>query len=127
MKVPILLVDDDPDDLVALRATLEPLGLEIVAAESGEDALRLLLARDFAIVVMDLMMPGLNGFETAALIRERDRTRGMPLVILTGFDEDVDALLVVVLDLYGRQRCFGLPQSGLSAPQHGRCYRECRY
>jgi CheY-like chemotaxis protein len=88
MSGPVLLVDDDFDDLVALRATLEPLGLEIVAAESGEEALRLILRRDFAIVVMDLMMPRMNGFEVCALIRERDRCRDLPVVILTGFDED---------------------------------------
>lgn len=85
---PILLVDDDFDDLVALQATLEPLGLEVVKARSGAEALRLILERDFALVIMDLMMPGMNGFEACALIRGRDRCRGLPIVILTGFDED---------------------------------------
>lgn len=88
MKVPVLLVDDDPDDILALRVTLESPGLEIVSADSGEEALRLLLRRDFALVVMDLAMPRMNGFETGNLIRERDRCRGLPIVILTGFDED---------------------------------------
>lgn len=88
MKGPVLLVDDDFDDLVALQATLDPLGLEVVKARSGDEALRLILARDFAIVIMDLVMPGMNGFEACALIRERDRCRGLPIVILTGFDED---------------------------------------
>lgn len=84
----VLLVDDDPDDLVALEATLEPLGLEIVKANGGEDALKLILDRDFAAVIMDLMMPRLNGFEAAALIRQRERCRDLPILILTGFDED---------------------------------------
>lgn len=88
MKPAVLLVDDDPDDLVALSATLEPLGVEIVAAGGGDEALRHLLRRDFAVVVMDLMMPRMNGFEVAELIRGRDRTRTLPVVILTGFDED---------------------------------------
>lgn len=88
MKIPVLLVDDDFDDLFALEATLEPLGLEIVKAESGEEALRMILKRDFAIVIMDLMMPGMNGFETCSLIRTRDRSRHLPVVILTGFDEE---------------------------------------
>ena len=88
MNAPVLIVDDDFDDLVALQATLEPLGLEVVKAESGDEALRLILQRDFAILIMDLMMPRMNGFEVCALIRERDRCRDLPVVILTGFDED---------------------------------------
>jgi len=84
----ILIVDDDPDDLFAIRVTLEPLGLEIVEADGGEEALRRLLERDFAVVVMDLLMPRLNGFETAALIRQRDRSRGLPILLLSGFDPD---------------------------------------
>ncbi len=84
----VLIVDDDPDDLVAVEATLEPLRIEVVKANGAEDALRLILDRDFAVVIMDLMMPRLNGFETAALIRQRDRCRDLPILILTGFDED---------------------------------------
>ena len=88
MSLPVLIVDDDPDDLVALSATLEPLGLEIVPACGGEEALRQLLKRDFAIVIMDLMMPRMSGFEVCALIRQRDRCRDLPIVILSGFDEE---------------------------------------
>lgn len=85
---PVLLVDDDDDELFALQAALEPLGLEIVTAGSGDEALRLILRRDFAIVIMDLSMPRMNGFEVCALIRQRERCRDLPVVILTGFDED---------------------------------------
>lgn len=88
MKGPILIVDDDPDDLVALRATLDPLGVEVVTADGGDEALLQLLRRDFALVIMDLMMPRMNGFEICALIRQRDRCRDLPVIILTGFDED---------------------------------------
>lgn len=84
----ILLVDDDPDDLFALRAALEPLGLELVVAGGGEDALKHVLQRDFALIVMDLLMPRMNGFEVAALIRDRERTRRLPIIILTGYDPD---------------------------------------
>ncbi len=84
----VLIVDDDADDLVALEATLEPLGVEIVKAHGGEEALKNILERDFAVVIMDLMMPRLNGFEAAALIRQRERCRDLPILILTGFDED---------------------------------------
>ena len=88
MNGPVLLVDDDFDDLVAVEATLSPLGLEVVKAESGDEALRHLLQRDFAVIIMDLMMPRMNGFEVCTLIRERDRCRDLPVIILTGFDED---------------------------------------
>lgn len=88
MKIPVLLVDDDADDLFALEASLEPLGLDIVKAGCGDEALRLILRRDFAIVIMDLLMPGMNGFEVCSLIRTRDRSRDLPVVILTGFDEE---------------------------------------
>lgn len=88
MNGPVLIVDDDVDELFALKAALEPLHLEIVTAETGDEALRLLLRRDFAIVVMDLIMPRMNGFEVCAFIRQRERFRDLPIVILTGYDED---------------------------------------
>lgn len=88
MKPAVLLVDDDIDDLVALEATLEPLGVELVKAASGPDALRLILQRDFSLVIMDLMMPVMNGFEVCAMIRGRDKCRNLPVIILTGFDEE---------------------------------------
>ena len=84
----ILLVDDDRDDLFAFETILEPLGLEIVCAESGEEALRKLLERDLSIILMDVMMPGMNGFETAALIRQRKKLQDTPIIFLSGFDRD---------------------------------------
>jgi signal transduction histidine kinase len=84
MTVPrILLVDDRPDNLLALRAVLEPLGLDLVEAASGEEALRHLLAGEFALIILDVQMPGLDGFETARLIRGRERTRYVPIIFLT--------------------------------------------
>lgn len=79
----LLLVDDVPDNLVALEAALEPLGRRIVLAHSGEEALRNLLKEEFAAVVLDVQMPGLDGFETAEAIRGRDRTSGIPIIFLT--------------------------------------------
>jgi signal transduction histidine kinase len=79
----ILLVDDRPDNLLALRAVLEPLGHELVEAGSGEEALRHLLAGEFALIVLDVQMPVLDGFETARLIRGRERTRYVPIIFLT--------------------------------------------
>jgi two-component system, sensor histidine kinase and response regulator len=79
----VLLVDDRPDNLLALRAVLEPLGLDLVEASSGEEALRHLLAGEFALIILDVQMPVLDGFETARLIRGRERTRYVPIIFLT--------------------------------------------
>ncbi|MDE2491843.1 MAG: response regulator [Elusimicrobia bacterium] len=84
----ILIVDDDPDDLLALEATLSPLREEIVRARDGVEVLGLLLQRSFAVVIMDLLMPRLNGFETGTLIRQRECSRDLPIILLTGFDVD---------------------------------------
>jgi two-component system, sensor histidine kinase and response regulator len=79
----VLMVDDRPDNLMALAAVLEPLDADLVAAPSGEEALRHLLGEDFAVIVLDVQMPVLDGFETARLIKQRERTRHIPLVFLT--------------------------------------------
>jgi two-component system sensor histidine kinase/response regulator len=81
--VRILLVDDQPDNLLSAEAVLESLGEKIVKAESGREALRQLLEHDFAVIVLDVMMPDMDGFETAALIRERERSRHTPIIFLT--------------------------------------------
>jgi len=82
-KVPILLVDDQPEGLMALEATLAPLGQQLVTARSGREALRHLLYQDFAVVLLDVVMPDMDGFETAQLIRERERSRNTPILFLT--------------------------------------------
>src|SRR5688572_31491863 len=70
-RVNILLVDDTPENLIALEAVLADLGQNLIKARSGEEALRLLLRQEFAVILLDVNMPGLNGFETAELIRQR--------------------------------------------------------
>ena len=85
--VNILLVDDEPGGLLALEAILEPLGQKLITARSGHEALRHLLAHDFALILLDIRMPGLDGFQTAALIRERGRNRVTPIIFLTASDE----------------------------------------
>ncbi len=70
-KADILLVDDTPANLLALEAVLEDLGQNLVKAHSGKDALRYLMDHDVAIILMDVQMPGMDGFETAELIRQR--------------------------------------------------------
>ena len=84
----ILLVDDRPANLIALEAILEPLGHRLVKANSGEEALKRLLLGDFAAILMDVQMPGLDGFQTAALIKERERTRHIPILFLTAINKD---------------------------------------
>jgi CheY-like chemotaxis protein len=85
---PILIADDDPDDILALTAALESLGHPIIAAASGVDALRLLLTNDICLVVLDLSMVPMGGLETASLIRSRRKWRDLPIVFLSGFDEE---------------------------------------
>jgi two-component system, sensor histidine kinase and response regulator len=85
--VNILLVDDEPKGLLALEAILEPLGQKLLTARSGHEAVRHLLAHDFALILLDIQMPDLDGFQTAALIRERERNRHTPIIFLTASDE----------------------------------------
>jgi signal transduction histidine kinase len=82
-KVSILLVDDEPRNLTALVAVLEGLGHRLVLARSGKEALRCLIREDFALVLLDVLMPDMDGFETAALIRSRPRSRDVPIIFLT--------------------------------------------
>jgi signal transduction histidine kinase len=89
----VLLVDDRPDNLLALRAVLEPLDLELVEASSGEEALRHLLGDEFAVIVLDVQMPVLDGFETARLIKGRERTRHVPIIFLTAISGEPEHYL----------------------------------
>lgn len=86
----ILLVDDDEQSLNALCAVLEPLGQRLVVARSGEEGLRRLLREEFAVILLDMRMPGLDGLETARYIHARTRTRHIPIVFLTAHAEDVE-------------------------------------
>jgi PAS domain S-box-containing protein len=86
--VEILLVDDRPENLLALEAILEPLGQRLVRAPSGEAALRCLLERDFAVILLDVQMPEMNGFETARMIKARERTRFIPIIFLTAISKE---------------------------------------
>lgn len=88
--VDVLAVDDNPTNLLALENLLAHLGVNFVKAHSGDEALRNILERDFAVVLLDIQMPGLNGFDTARLIRTRERSRHMPIIFLTAFSHDQD-------------------------------------
>jgi PAS domain S-box-containing protein len=86
--VEILIVDDRPENLLALEAILDPLGQKLVRAHSGDEALRLLLSHDFAMILLDVQMPGIDGFETARLIKSRERTKYIPIIFLTAISKD---------------------------------------
>jgi PAS domain S-box-containing protein len=86
--VEILLVDDRPENLLALEAILEPLGHKLVRAQSGEEALRAVLKHDFAVILLDVQMPGMNGFEVARIVKSRERTRHIPIIFLTAISKE---------------------------------------
>src|SRR3954468_12797249 len=84
-EIEILLVDDAPDKLLALEAALSDLEQTVVKATSGPEALRLVLKREFAVILLDINMPGMDGFETAALIRQRKSSAHTPIIFITSF------------------------------------------
>lgn len=85
----VLLVDDDERNLLAVATVLEDLG-EVVLAHSGEEALRHLLKGEFAVILLDVYMPGMDGYETAQIIRGRDQTRGIPIVFLSAVNKEAE-------------------------------------
>jgi PAS domain S-box-containing protein len=84
----ILIVDDQQENLLALEAVLEPLGQNLVRASSGEEALRRLLDDEFACILLDVQMPDMDGFETAEFIKQREKTRSIPIIFLTAIDKE---------------------------------------
>jgi PAS domain S-box-containing protein len=85
----VLLVDDDERNLLAVATVLEDLG-EVVLARSGEEALRHLLKGEFAVILLDVYMPGMDGYETAQIIRNRDQTKGIPIVFLSAVNKEAE-------------------------------------
>ena len=85
----VLLVDDDERNLLAVATVLEDLG-EVVLARSGEEALRYLLKGEFAVILLDVYMPGMDGYETAQIIRSRDQTKGIPIVFLSAVNKETE-------------------------------------
>lgn len=88
LKARVLIVDDDERNAFAASEALEVLGHELVVARSGEEALRLLLNQEFSVILLDLHMPGMDGYETARLIRDHPRTRDTPIVFVTAVFRD---------------------------------------
>ena len=89
----ILVVDDRPENLLALRELLEPLHQEVTCVTSGDAALRCLLNQEFAVILLDVQMPGMDGFETAHRIKQREKCRYIPIVFLTAYSLDSEQAL----------------------------------
>src|ERR1044071_6521707 len=87
-KAKILIVDDKPENLLAMESILEGLDQNLVQATSAREALRYLLMEDVAVIVLDVQMPGVNGFELAELIRERERTQHTPIIFISATSVD---------------------------------------
>jgi CheY-like chemotaxis protein len=84
----ILIVDDEPSNLLALEAILEPLGQNLIRAASGVEALKHALKHEVSVVLMDVQMPEMDGFEAAELLRKRPKTRDLPIIFLTAISKD---------------------------------------
>ncbi|HIJ86687.1 MAG TPA: diguanylate cyclase [Desulfuromonadales bacterium] len=88
-KVPILIVDDLPQNIMAIEAVIADEGFDVITASSGNDALRLSLKHDFALLLLDVQMPGMNGFEVARLIRSNPKTHHFPIIFVTAGIKDL--------------------------------------
>lgn len=91
--VNILMVDDRPENLMALEAVLMSPNYRLVRANSGEEALKRVLTEDFAIILLDVQMPGLNGFDTAKLIKSREKSKNIPIIFITAISQEVEHVL----------------------------------
>ncbi len=87
-RVKILLVDDRPENLVALQAILEPLGQILVQANSGAEALKCILQHEFAVILLDVQMPDMNGFDVAQIIKSREKSRFIPVIFLSAISKE---------------------------------------
>src|SRR3954470_24333431 len=85
----VLLVDDRAEKLLALEAVLSDLPLDLVRAHSGRDALRCILAQEFAVILLVVNMPGMDGFEAAQLIRQRKSSEHTPIIFVTAYSDEV--------------------------------------
>src|SRR6185436_2505907 len=92
VRADILIVDDIPENLRSLEALLEALGQNIVRAASGQEALRILLDREFAVILLDVRMPGMDGLETAEYIRKGRRSRLTPIIFVTAGNDNIEAV-----------------------------------
>ena len=93
LQASILMVDDRPANVLALEAILKPLGHKLVAAASGEEALKRLLDNEYAVILMDVQMPGMDGYQTVELIKQRERCQRVPIIFITAIYKDPEHVL----------------------------------
>jgi two-component system, sporulation sensor kinase E len=89
-KVNILMVDDHPENLLAIEAVLTSPNYNLISAHSGKEALKCMLQHDFAVILLDVQMPGLNGFDTAKLIKAREKTKNIPIIFITAISQEIE-------------------------------------
>ena len=89
-KVNILMVDDHPENLLALEAVLTSPNYNLISANSGKEALKCMIQYDFAVILLDVQMPGLNGFDTAKLIKAREKTKNIPIIFITAISQEIE-------------------------------------
>src|SRR6185503_17410516 len=92
-KTNILMVDDQPKNLLALEAILGSLDENLVRAQSGQEALECLLKSEFAVILLDIQMPGMDGYETAEMIRRRDKSKHTPIIFVTAINKTDENIL----------------------------------
>lgn len=88
----VLIVDDRPQNLMALAKLLKPLELTVIKANSGNEALAMTIEHDFSLVLLDVKMPGMDGFETADLMRHNEKTKHIPIIFVTAIDPEDSTL-----------------------------------
>lgn len=93
VTINILMVDDRPQNLLALEAVLKNTEYNLISAISGEEALKYVLLYDFAVILLDVQMPGMNGFDTARLIKERDKSKNIPIIFITAINKASEHVL----------------------------------
>ena len=120
-KIDILLVDDKPSNLLVLESLLDDPELNLVTATSGNEALGLMLEHDFALVLLDVQMPVMDGFETAELMRKSQKTRHVPIIFVTAINREqhyvfkgYESGAVDLFDEAGRTGNSAIQGSGLS-------------
>jgi response regulator RpfG family c-di-GMP phosphodiesterase len=91
-RVNILVVDDKPENLMALEGLLEAPNCNIVKALNGREALKRILEEDFALILLDVRMPAMDGFETARMIKQREKSSNIPIIFLTAMSHDIESI-----------------------------------
>jgi CheY-like chemotaxis protein len=119
----VLVVDDDERNLLAIRTVVEDVA-EVVVASSGEEALRQLLKGEFAVILLDVYMPGMDGYETAQIIRSREQTKRIPIVFLSAVNKEMPSTSSAAIRWARSIMCSSRSSRSCSSPR-SRCSSTC--